>query len=473
MAGSLESVVPDSAVSTPGEQRFSRGYRAWMLFVLFLVSALNLADRTGIAAIAPAIKAELALSDTELGLLQGLAFAIFYTIMGLPLARLAEHRSRSLLLSISVAVFGVAAACCGFSTTFAMLVLCRIAVAIGDGGFSPIVGSLIGDHYPMNKRASAMSVIWFGAPVGAAFGSIVGGWLAQNDSWRHWFFVLSVPALVIAVLCMLTLREPSRGMSDSGQEKGAPPAMKTALAFLLRKRSMRHVLIGAGLAAMTTQALGQFWGRFLVSVYHTSFAEAGRLIGFIVTVSMLSGFTLGGFGLDWVGRRDRRWYVWGPAIGLLVSTPLMLWGVTRPGIAAGMPFVLAAHVALFVYYTPTLAIAQNMVAANMRASSAFVAAIVLGLVGTGLGPSLTGILSDFFAQQAFGSGDFKAACVAVAGRHALSAPGVQLCQSASATGIRYAIMTMSLLCPWGAIHYFLAARHFRADLETRYSAVER
>jgi hypothetical protein len=137
-----------------------------------------------------------------------------------------------------------------------------------------------------------------------------------------------------------------------------------------------------------------------------------------------------------------------------------------------MPFVLVAHVALFVYYTPTLAIAQNMVAANMRASSAFVAAIVLGLVGTGLGPSLTGILSDFFAQQAFGSGDFKAVCVTEAGRHALLAPAAQLCQSASATGIRYALMAMSLLLPWGAIHYFLAARHFRADLETRYSAVE-
>jgi hypothetical protein len=153
---------------------------------------------------------------------------------------------------------------------------------------------------------------------------------------------------------------------------------------------------------------------------------------------------------------------------LLISTPLMLWGVTRPGIAAGMPFVLVAHVAFFVYYTPTLAIAQNMAAANMRASSAFVAAIVLGLVCTGLGPSLTGVLSDFFAQHAFGSGDFKAACVVVAGRHALSASGAQLCQSASATGIRYAIMAMSLLCPWGAIHYFMAARHFRADLETRY-----
>jgi len=160
--------------------------------------------------------------------------------MGLPLARLAEYRSRSLLLSISVAIFGVAAACCGFSTTFVMLVLCRIAVAIGDGGFSPIVGSLIGDHYPMNKRASAMSVIWFGAPVGAALGSIVGGWLAQNGGWRHWFFVLSVPALVIAVLCMLTLREPPRGMSDSGQAKGPPPTMKTALAFLLRKQAVEE-----------------------------------------------------------------------------------------------------------------------------------------------------------------------------------------------------------------------------------------
>jgi uncharacterized membrane protein YeaQ/YmgE (transglycosylase-associated protein family) len=155
---------------------------------------------------------------------------------------------------------------------------------------------------------------------------------------------------------------------------------------------------------------------------------------------------------------------------LLVSTPVMLWGLTRPGYGAALPFLLVAHIALFVYYTPTLAIAQNMVAANMRASSAFVAAIVLGLVGTGLGPSITGVLSDLFAQQAFGDGDFKSLCLGRAGTQAATDLTTQLCQSASSAGIQHAIMAMSLLCAWGAIHYFLAARHFRADLDTRYSA---
>ncbi len=451
-------------------QVFSCGYRAWLLGVLFLATALNLADRQGLATVVPAIKAELHLSDTELGLLQGLGFAIFYTLMGLPLARLAEHKNRSWILSASTAVFAGATVLSGACRGFWQLLICRVGVGIGDAGFSPTVASLVGDYYPAQKRASAMTLIWLGAPIGAALGATIGGWVAQHGSWRAWFLSLGVAGFLVATLVLLTVREPIRGLSDSRPGGGtAPPAMRATFRFLLGKRSMRHVLIGAALASVTMNGLGQFWGRFFVSVHHATLTETGRAIGILAIVTMVAGFSLGGFGVERAGRHDRRWYVWGPGIALLLSSPLLLLGETRGSISGTVVILLIGLTLLFVYFTPTLAIAQNMVSANMRASSAFVVAAVLGIVGLGLGPSLTGLLSDLFAQHIFGQGNFKALCVSSGARSMLIEPLRHRCQSASASGIQQSIMLMSLFSAWGAIHYFFAARHFRGDLDTHYS----
>ena len=184
---------------------------------------------------------------------------------------------------------------------------------------------------------------------------------------------------------------------------------------------------------------------------------------------MASGLLLGGFGVDWAGRFDRRWSVWGPALGLLLATPLFIFGFTRDSLQMTVIVLICAHVSMFVFYSPTLAIAQNMVGANMRASSAFVmSGLVLGLAGIGLGPTLVGFLSDRFAAHAFTA--FLGSCPG--GRAppgALPALG-EACRNASATGIRQALMVMALLCVWSAVHYLLAARTLRRDLDTYYSA---
>jgi hypothetical protein len=190
----------------------------------------------------------------------------------------------------------------------------------------------------------------------------------------------------------------------------------------------------------------------------------------MVAISMTSGLLLGGFGVDFLGKRDRRWYVWGPAIALALSAPLMAAGVAQPALLAAVLVLVAGHVALFVYWTPTLAIATNMVGANMRASSAFVVLLVLGLVGIGVGPTLAGVLSDWFAHWSFTSGDFAAMCPAGAAPKGSAPALTQACDGASAAGVRYAIMAMSMLFLWAALHYALAARHIRQDLDTHYSA---
>jgi predicted MFS family arabinose efflux permease len=451
-------------------QQFSRGYRAWLLLVLVVVSALNLADRQGLAASSQALKLDLRFTDSQMGLLQGLPFAIFYTLMGLPLARLAEHRSRTRIIAGCLGLFGVMASLCGTAQGFGRLLLFRIGVGIGDGGFGPPVASLIGDHYPMSRRASAMAVIWLGAPLGVVTGSVMGGWLAQHYGWRSTFTAIGLSGVVVSVLVLLTLREPPRGAFDPAQAaRGAPPPVLTAFRFLLGKPAMRQTMIAAALAGTSMNAIGQFLNPFLARNFFLGPAEVGRLLGLIAGVSMASGLLLGGFGVDWAGRFDKRWSVWAPALGLLLATPLFLLGFTRGSLPATVIMLICAHVSMFVFYSPTLAIAQNMVGANMRASSAFVmSGLVLGLVGIGVGPTLIGFLSDRFATHVFPA--YLSSCPG--GRAPPgSLPGIaDACREASATGIRHALMLMSLLCVWSAVHYVLASRTLRRDLETHYSA---
>ncbi len=453
---------------TPSE-RYPRSYRAWMLTVLVLVNALNLADRQGMAALAPAIKRDLSLSDTQLGVLLGLGFAIFYSLLALPIARLAERASRVRIVAASAAVFGVALMLCGTVGNFWQFLLARVGVGTGDAGFGPPVASLLGDHYPAQKRASVTTIVWLGAPLGAIAGAVLGGWFAQYIGWREWFFALSVPALLVALAAFLTLRDPPRGMSDGdAPPSGPPPPMSAVIGFLWRKTSVRQILIAAALAATGLNGLGQFLARFFVAQFHLGFAETGAILGSMAGVAMVSGLSIGGFGMDRAARTDRRWYVWGPAIALGLAGPLFILGVTQASVAATVALLLFAHVALFVFWTPTLALAQNMVGADMRASSAFVVNLVLGLVGIGLGPTLIGMLSDLFARLAFPVGDFLTQCPGGIAQPGSGSFFVEACAAASAAGVRHAITAMALLFPWAGLHYFLAARTLRHDLDTRY-----
>ena len=458
--------IPNAAAGAGG--RFGKGYRAWMLFLLLLVNALNLADRQGMAATAQSIRFELHLTGAQLGLIQGLGFAIFYTLFGLPLAWMAERWNRTRIVAASLALFGLMVAGCGAIANFWQLMLFRIGVGIGDAGFVTPVASLVGDHYPAGKRASAMTVIWLGAPIGAVSGAVIAGWVAQSFGWRIWYYALGVPALLVAVLAFFTLREPIRGMSDPGAVRGKTPSMFTAFRFLLAKKSVWFILIGAGLAATGMNGLGQFFSLYLQTAFHVGPAEAGRLLGLMSGVAMASGLALGGFGVDWGAKFDRRWFVWGPAIGQLLATPLFFIGANQASIPMAVFVLGLGHVALFVYYTPTLALAQNMVGANMRASSALVTSVVLGLVGIGLGPTLIGVLNDIFTQKAFSVGDFVQLCPGGRAPPGAAEAITSACSTAAGQGIRHAIMAMSLLFAGSALFFVLASFNLRKDLDTLY-----
>jgi MFS family permease len=441
-----------------------------------LLNALNVADRQGLAAVAPALKSNLQLSDTDMGLIQGLAFAIFHTLLGLPIARLAERRSRSKIIAASIAIFACFSALTSQIRTFTWLLMCRIGISIGDAGLGPPVSSLIGDHYPADRRASAMTVVWLGAPVGALLGAAIGGWTAQHSDWRRWFIGLAIPAALAALLSWLTVREPQRGSFDAvvgnarGSEPTAIPSIGATMRFLFSKPAMRHVLLGAAFAAIALNGVGQFWPRYLIAVFHIGPAQAGRLLGLLAVASMASGLALGGFGVGWAARRDRRWYVWGPAIALLISMPLYEIGFSQPTLMRTMLMALPAQIALFVFFTPTLTIAQNMVDATMRASSAFAAAIVISLIGTGLGPILVGAMSDLVARNSFALGRFHESCPGGAALPGADMVMQHACATASSHGISVAMASIAALLLLGSLHFFVAGRTIRADFDTHYRA---
>ena len=448
---------------------YTRGYRAWMLFILLLMNILNLADRQGLAAIAPALKRDLALSDTQLGVILGLGFAIFYTLFGLPIARLSESRNRVRIIAVSIAVFSSFGALA--SRAQSILVAARVPGRrrhrrcwVRPAGRVAPRRSLPGGEARLGDDDRLA-----GAPIGALAGAAIGGYVAQHSDWRLWFVGLSLPGFAVAALAFFTLREPRRGAADAaGPAAGAVPSTAAALKFLLSKKSMRHVLAGGSVAAIALNGMGQFWPRYLVAVFHIGPAQAGGLLGIMVVVAMASGLGLGGFGVDWAVQRDRRWYVWGPSIALALAMPLFLVGLSQTTLTRTMVALLPAHIALFVFFTPTLAIAQNIVDSSMRASSAFTVGIVFGLVGPGLGPTIVGVISDLAAHRSFTAGNFGALCPGGAAAPGAAPAIASACGAASAHGITVAMAAVTCLLLWGSVHYFLAARTLRADLDTPY-----
>lgn len=453
------------------EGAFTKGYRAWLLTLLTALSAVNLADRQGFAAIAPALKRDLTLSDTQLGLLQGVGFVVFYALLAFPLARLADRGNRVRIVASCAALLSVSVLFCSQARTFLHLLIGRFGVGGGLAGFGPPVYSLIGDHYPPRRRAGAITVMWLGAPLGALVGAAGAGWVAQNYDWRWWFIGLAVPAGLVALLALLTLREPERGLFDiPAAGSGKSPPFGDVFRFLLGKRSMVHVFAGVALAATAMNGIGQFLARYLVSAFGLDIAEAGQLLGLIAVTAMASGLALGGFGVGRLGARDARWYVWGPAIALVLTTPLFLLSIAQASVATAIWPLLLGHMTLFVYYTPSLALAQNMVDARMRASAAFLFSLVLNVLGAGIGPTLVGALSDFFAKRAFPIGDYGELCPGGMATAGWGGTLAEACREASSTGVTWAIGAASLLFAWGAVHYLLAARHVRADLDRHYEA---
>ena len=445
---------------TAGHPLLSARYKTWLVVVLLLVSTLNFADRAVLSVLAQSIKEDLRLTDADLGMLQGLGFAILYSVLGLPLGWLAERASRKRLIAICVAIWSLMSAASGLASSFLTMLLCRVGVGVGEAGFLPLTSSLLSDHFGADRRASKLAIISLGAPFGLLLGQSLGGWVAATWGWRAAFLAVGAPGLAAALIVWLTLREPPRGLVDGHVATGPPPSLMVSLRALWAKRSFRHLLAGFTISGFAYNAVSQFVLPFYLRSFGLPLAVVGAVFGLIGFTSNGSGMLIGGFGFDWLSRRDMRWLLWGPAAMLLVGMPLYAGAFASTAAGPSFAFIWFANFVLASYIAPSGAAAQNLAPPGMRALTAAILAVASGVIGAGLGPTVLGFASDAFAAHAFHQGSFAASCPGGRG-----APGALdgACRAASSQGLRSALVWVQIVYVWAAVHYLLAALTIRQD----------
>ena len=354
-------------------------YQWYVVILLTTVYVFNFIDRNILAILGQSIKDDLMISDTAFGFLGGIAFAIFYTFMGIPIARLADRKSRKTVLAVCLAIWSGMTAVCGLAQNFTMLLLARIGVAIGEAGGSPPSHSIISDLFPVSRRATALGIYALGIPIGSAVGFLAGGWINEIFGWRTAFFVVGIPGLLLALFVYLTIKEP-------------PPVMDV-LRLLWSKRSFRYMSIGGALHAFVGNGIGLYIPMMFQRSHGLGTGEIGTWLFVLGFFGMVGTFGAG-YLCDRLGEKDRRWYMWLPGIMTLMHVPFAAFTYLYHDPQIALMVYAVAYILGHGYLAPTFAMTQSLVPLRMRALAASILLFILNIIGLGLGPQITGILSD-------------------------------------------------------------------------------
>ncbi|GMM92157.1 spinster family MFS transporter [Qipengyuania sp. MTN3-11] len=429
---SQAAVPPDSA-----NPYARKSYRYFVLGVLTLVYALNFLDRQLLVILQEQIKAELLLSDTQLGLLSGFAFALFYVSCGIPIARWADQGTRRSIIALALSVWSVMTAASGLAQNYLHLLLARIGVGVGEAGGSPPAHSMISDIFRKEERATALSIYSIGIYIGILLGFALGGWVADTFGWRTAFFVVGLPGVLVAVFLRFTVKEPMRGWSEGRQADTTPaPPFRQVLGFLWSRRTFRNLALAGSLQALVIYGIGNWLPSYFLRNFEIGLTELGIWMALTSGFGGGAGSFFGGWMADRLGARDARWYVWGPAILMLAIAPVLLVILTTPTLLVALILTGVFHFLSASYLGPALAVSHGLVGLRMRALTSAIFFFFINLIGLGLGPVIVGYLSDSFA--AGGNDDALA--------HAM-------------------LITGCFASLWAVLHYVLASRTVRADLD--------
>ncbi|MGX6647835.1 spinster family MFS transporter [Maricaulaceae bacterium MS644] len=407
--------------AAPAAKAPSAGYRVWVLFMLFIVYAFNFLDRQIISILAIPIQQELDLSDRQLGLLGGIAFAFLYSTLGVPIAWLADRTNRTWIITVSLTIWSGFTALCGFAQNFWQLFFSRVGVGVGEaGGVAPSY-SLIADYFPPQSRARALAVYSLGIPIGSAFGviagaQIAGGNLGDSLDWRSAFIIVGIAGIVIAPIFKLTLREPKRGGLDvrakveaakvqpepgEAASVAAPaeaadekkPGFGEVLKVLSKKPSFWFLVLGASCSSMMGYGVFFWIPSFFARSFELGIIETGWLFGGILFVGGSLGIILGGVLGDLMGKGSKKMYALVPAIAFFLAFPMYVAGTlaTDPLIGA-LLFVIPTGLGL-AWLGPTLSAFQHLAPANMRSMASAVFLLINNLLGIGVGVYVLGELS--------------------------------------------------------------------------------
>ena len=425
----------------------NHNYKSYLLVLLLVIYAFNWQDRIALGLVMQDIKSELSLSDTQLGLLTGIAFALFYSVMGIPLARWADRGNRVALIALTVALWSLMVALCGMAESFMQMLVIRVAVAVGEAGCMPAAQSLIPDYFTRAERPRAMSIFLLGGPLSFVTGSFLAGWLNEIYGWRTMFMVLGLPGLGLAALAWLTLREPRKripGAYTIGRPPPFPRPQRAALSVSLSLQEVcvklwaiitfRHMLFNFAINAFFVGAIWQWQPAFLIRSYGLKSGELGTWFTLIYGLGGLMGTYLGGYLASRYASHNERLqlrmmtcvYV---GQGVLAS---FMYLAQSPYVAFGLMGIVS--IAGYAICPPQFAIIQSLVPERMRAMSIALTYLCANLIGLGLGPLAVGALSDAFRSWA------------------------------GEESLRYALL---LLCPgyfWAGWHFWQGSKTVIADL---------
>ncbi|HEY6597695.1 MAG TPA: MFS transporter [Pseudomonadales bacterium] len=410
------------------------GVRHYVLGVLVVVYTFNFIDRQILSILLEPIKHELLLSDTQLGLLTGFAFAMFYATLGIPIARYADRSNRRTLIAIALTVWSAMTALSGLAMNFWHLLIARIGVGVGEAGCSPASHSIIADYFSAKSRATALGIYSLGIPIGILFGFTIGGWINEAYGWRIAFFVVGVPGLLLALLVRFTVREPVRGMAEGRTAAVDQPGIIETLRYLLAKRSFRHLAFGGALTAFVGYGLVNWMPSFLIRSHGMTTGQIGLWLGLILGIPGGIGIALGGYLADRLGAADTRWYMWVVTVALLAGTPFALGIFLSPSPTHALLYLIVPVMLGNFYQATTFSQTQGLVNLRMRSVAAAVLLFILNIIGLGAGPTVVGVIADLLMPR-FGT-----------------------------ESLRYALLVCAFVNVWAAAHYFIAGKYLAADL---------
>jgi len=419
-----------------------RAYRAYVLAVIWFVLLLRFLDLQVIAVLMESIKREFAISDTQLGLLTGFAFSVFYGTLGIPVAFLADRSNRVTIIAAAVSVWSAMTAACGLASTFPLLLMARLGVGIGEAGGNAPAYSLISDYFPARRRAFIFAILNSAVPVGTFTGLIIGGIVSARLGWRAAFWAVGLPGLAIGLLALLTVHDPRRARGRAPVQRVSTSSISKDLRALLDKRSYRHLVLATSLFTLGALGSGIWIPSFFIRVHHLPSAQVATWLACIYGGGGLIGALTGGILADHLVARthDCRWHVWIAGICSAATLPFTFFVYLWPDPITALLMHTGATILMHMWMGPAYGLVQSLAGPQRRTMAAAVNMLAINLLAYGLGPLLVGTGSD--------------ALRAILGNQSL----------------RYSILTVVVLAyGWAAAHFFIAAKTVRHEIEVESS----
>jgi predicted MFS family arabinose efflux permease len=435
-----------AAAAPPRHAPLQGAYRRYALCVLLAIYSLNFLDRQIVTILAEPIRNDLGLLDWQLGMMTGFAFALLYTVMGIPIARYAERANRPYIIAGATAVWSLFTIACGYAQNFTQLLLARVGVGVGEAGCTPPSHSLISDYVPPEKRASAIAFYHLGTPLGSLLGLVLGGVVAGIWGWRTAFLLAGAPGLLIALVALFTLREPRR---LAPPVTVAGPTFGDALKELRGKRTFWLLAFAAAIVAFNGYGSAAFSGSFYLRNHAAELAQLsasmglnpiaflGIALGVLGGIAGMLGTWLGGVLADHYGTRDKRSIMTVPALAGLIAIPVYIVGLLVPSAVGAIVILTIPTLLASLWYGPVYGTVQGLVRPQTRATASAVLLFIVNLIGLGLGPLGVGVLSDVLANG-FGLG-----------------PG---------DGLRWSLILFSLMGLVASALFWLARRTIREEM---------